>query len=62
MIFNFKLLAKLLKPKPRTAFYTSDGGHLAPYPNMTDSELHEFEVDFKIKERTFPNGIAGRKK
>jgi hypothetical protein len=46
-------LKNLFKRKERIEYYTTDGGHLAPYPNMTDSELKEFENAFNVPKRTF---------
>lgn len=35
------------------AFRTVDGGHLAPYPGMTDQDLYEFEQTMNVPNRTF---------
>lgn len=49
----FTWFKNLFKRKKPTVYYTTDGGHLAPHPNMTDSELREFENDFDVPNRTF---------
>lgn len=41
-------------PRPPPPEYrTTDGHHLAPYPNMSDRELREFEVDMDVPNATF---------
>lgn len=46
--------ARLLRGEIRAPEYrTVDGGHLAPHPGMTDSDLHEFEVAMNVPNRTF---------
>jgi hypothetical protein len=40
--------------KPPVAYYTTDGGHLAPYPNMTDEELRDFEYTMCVPNPTWP--------
>lgn len=39
--------------KPIVSHYTIDGGHLAPYPGMTDAELYRFERDMNVPRPTF---------
>jgi len=34
-------------------YKTTDGNHLAPYPDMTDDDLHNFELDMNIPDLTF---------
>jgi hypothetical protein len=34
-------------------FRTIDGGHPAPYPDMTDEQLYNYEITFKVPHRTF---------
>jgi hypothetical protein len=34
-------------------FRTVDGGHPAPYPDMTDEQLYNYEIAFKVPHRTF---------
>lgn len=34
-------------------YRTVDGGHPAPYPDMTDEQLYNYEVAFKVPNRTF---------
>ena len=41
----FKWLANLLKRDPVIEHFTVDGGHSAPHPGMTDSDLYDFESD-----------------
>lgn len=38
------------------AYYTTDGGHLAPYAGMTDEDLRDYERDMKVTNRSFPPG------
>lgn len=39
--------------QPKVEYRTVDGGHLAPYPDMTDRQLYEFEYDMKVPCPTF---------
>lgn len=46
------------------AYRTIDGGHPAPYPDMTDEQLYNYEVAFNVPHRTFdrppqPGPVAG---
>lgn len=34
-------------------YRTIDGGHLAPYPDMTDEQLYNYEATFKVPKPTF---------
>lgn len=48
------ILGTLLgKREPEVRHHTIDGGHPAPYPDMTDEQLYNYEVTFKVPERTF---------
>jgi hypothetical protein len=40
--------------QPPVSYYTTDGGHLAPYPNMTDEELRDFEYTMCVPNPTWP--------
>ena len=44
-------------------YRTIDGGHPAPYPDMTDEQLYNYETAFNVPNRTFdrppPPGPAG---
>lgn len=39
--------------EPVVAYRTIDGGHPAPYPDMTDEQLYNYEVTFNVPHRTF---------
>lgn len=39
--------------EPVAAYRTIDGGHPAPYPDMTDEQLYNYEVTFNVPRRTF---------
>ncbi|MFC7515303.1 hypothetical protein ACFQUU_09820 [Herbaspirillum sp. GCM10030257] len=39
--------------EPEVAYRTVDGGHPAPYPDMTDEQLYNYEVTFNVPKRTF---------
>jgi hypothetical protein len=41
------------KREPAPAYRTVDGGHPAPYPDMTDEQLYNYEMTFKVPNRTF---------
>lgn len=48
------ILGSLLgRREPVVAHRTIDGGHPAPYPDMTDEQLYNYEVTFKVPHRTF---------
>jgi hypothetical protein len=48
--------------EPATKYRTVDGGHPAPYPDMTDEQLYNYEVAFRVPKRTFdqPPGRASQ--
>jgi hypothetical protein len=39
--------------EPAVQYRTVDGGHPAPYPDMTDEQLYNYEVTFNVPRRTF---------
>ncbi|RJF97345.1 hypothetical protein [Noviherbaspirillum saxi] len=39
--------------EPEVAYRTVDGGHPAPYPDMTDEQLYNYEMTFDVPRRTF---------
>jgi hypothetical protein len=39
--------------EPRIEYRTVDGGHRAPYPDMTDEQLYNYEITFNVSHRTF---------
>lgn len=41
------------KNDPVVEYRTIDGGHPAPYPDMTDEQLYNYEMTFKVARRTF---------
>lgn len=41
------------KREPVIEYRTVDGGHPAPYPDMTDEQLYNYEVTFNVARRTF---------
>jgi hypothetical protein len=45
--------AILRKREPVATYRTIDGGHPAPYPDMTDEQLYNYEVAFNVPKRTF---------
>jgi hypothetical protein len=49
--------------EPAAKYRTTDGGHPAPYPDMTDEQLYNYEVAFRVPKRTFdqPPGRASRR-
>ncbi|HEY0848240.1 MAG TPA: hypothetical protein VGE12_22925 [Noviherbaspirillum sp.] len=48
------ILGSLLgRREPVVAYRTIDGGHPAPYPDMTDEQLYNYEVAFNVPKRTF---------
>lgn len=47
--------------EPAVKYRTIDGGHPAPYPDMTDEQLYNYEMTFNVPKRTFdkpPGGAA----
>jgi hypothetical protein len=48
------ILDSVLGRREQTMKYrTVDGGHPAPYPDMTDEQLYNYEVAFRVPKRTF---------
>lgn len=48
------ILGSLLgRREPVVEYRTIDGGHPAPYPDMTDEQLYNYEVTFNVARRTF---------
>jgi hypothetical protein len=43
----------LRKREPAAAHRTTDGGHPAPYPDMTDAQLYNYELAFNVPRKTF---------
>jgi hypothetical protein len=41
------------KRDPVVAYRTVDGGHPAPYPDMTDEQLYNYELAFNVPKKTF---------
>lgn len=39
--------------EPSIEYRTIDGGHPAPYPDMTDEQLYNYEIAFNVPNRTF---------
>lgn len=39
--------------EPLVEYRTVDGGHPAPYPDMTDEQLYNYEMTFNVPRRTF---------
>jgi hypothetical protein len=52
----------LRRREPAAAYRTIDGGHPAPYPDMTDEQLYNYEIAFNVPKRTFdrPPRSTGR--
>lgn len=50
--------------EPVVEYRTIDGGHPAPYPDMTDEQLYNYEVAFNLPKKTFdkPPAAARHKK
>jgi hypothetical protein len=47
------------KRDPVVAHRTVDGGHPAPYPDMTDAQLYNYEMTFGVPRRTFDKPPPG---
>lgn len=45
--------AMLGRREPAVQYRTVDGGHPAPYPDMTDEQLYNYELAFNIPNKTF---------
>ncbi|HJV79392.1 hypothetical protein [Noviherbaspirillum sp.] len=41
------------KREPGVIYRTIDGGHPAPFPDMTDEQLYNFEMTFNVPHKTF---------
>lgn len=41
------------KREPVIKYRTTDGGHPAPYPDMTDEQLYNYETTFNVPKKTF---------
>lgn len=41
------------KREPAAAYRTVDGGHPAPFPDMTDEQLYNYEMTFNVARKTF---------
>ncbi|GAB3541865.1 hypothetical protein GCM10027343_12970 [Noviherbaspirillum agri] len=41
------------KREPAAAYRTIDGGHPAPFPDMTDEQLYNYEMTFNVARKTF---------
>jgi hypothetical protein len=57
--------AILRRREPVAAYRTVDGGHPAPYPDMTDEQLYNYEIAFNVPKKTFdkpPSSAATRKR
>lgn len=39
--------------EPAVKYRTTDGGHPAPYPDMTDEQLYNYEMTFNVPKKTF---------
>ncbi len=48
-----KIMSWVFGPVTIAEYHTVDGGNLAPYPDMTDLELYEFERDMNVPNPTF---------
>lgn len=47
------LNAMLGRREPAVEYRTIDGGHPAPFPDMTDEQLYNYEVAFNVPKKTF---------
>lgn len=47
------------KREPAIKYRTVDGGHPAPYPDMTDAQLYNYEEAFKVPRKTFDTPPPG---
>lgn len=41
------------RKEPEVIYRTTDGGHPAPFPDMTDEQLYNFEMTFNVPHKTF---------
>lgn len=46
---------------PPPKYITVDGGHPAPYPDMTDEQLYNYEIAFKVPRKTFDKPPVSKK-
>lgn len=44
--------------EPPALYRTIDGGHPAPYPDMTDEQLYNYELAFNVPKKTFSSPPA----
>jgi hypothetical protein len=44
--------------EPEIEYRTIDGGHPAPYPDMTDEQLYNYEMTFSVPRKTFDSPPA----
>lgn len=47
------------KREPAPKFRTVDGGHTAPFPDMTDEQLYNYEQEFHVPRKTFEKPPPG---
>jgi hypothetical protein len=48
------ILESIMRKRDQTiAYRTIDGGHPAPYPDMTDEQLYNYEMAFHVTRKTF---------
>ncbi|MGE5649674.1 hypothetical protein [Noviherbaspirillum sp. UKPF54] len=45
--------------EPAVKYRTIDGGHPAPYPDMTDEQLYNYEMTFNVPKKTFDKPPGG---
>ena len=51
---ELSIIGSMLRRRRRVrSFRTIDGGHPAPYPDMTDEQLYNYEIAFKVARKTF---------
>jgi hypothetical protein len=48
------------KREPVVAYRTVDGGHPAPFPDMTDEQLYNYETVFNVPHKTFDEPPGSR--
>lgn len=46
---------------PPSQYITIDGGHPAPYPDMTDEQLYNYEMAFRVPHKTFDEPPVSKK-
>ncbi|HJV75790.1 MAG TPA: hypothetical protein VJ654_16320 [Noviherbaspirillum sp.] len=47
------------KREPAPKYRTVDGGHTAPFPDMTDEQLYNYEQEFHVPRKTFDKPPPG---